>query len=63
MPTKAKVTTMKSSLYIFRLHVHALAKAYLGRDNILQSRRTTIIAPSHGSPQDDARFVNLKYQA
>ena len=34
MPTKAKVTTMKRSLYIFRLHIHALAKAHLGRGTI-----------------------------
>jgi hypothetical protein len=33
------------------------------RDNILQSRPTAIVRSNHGSPQDDARFVNLKYQA
>lgn len=32
-------------------------------DNILQSRPTTIVAPNHGSSQDDAHCVNLKYQA
>src|ERR1700757_4042416 len=36
MPTKAKVTARKRSLYISRLHVHALTKAYrdLGRGTI-----------------------------
>jgi hypothetical protein len=33
--------------------VHALANAYLGaRDNILQSRPTTIVVPNHGAPQE-----------
>jgi hypothetical protein len=32
-------------------------------DNILQSRLTAIVVPSHGWPQDDASFVNLKHQA